>query len=377
MTEQETLYMMALTRVPHLSLASLHLLLSHFGSATAVFEQRTDLRGVLPAARAQSLRALAEMEQHLSRAEEEFRFASQGGISCIGINDDEYPARLRECSDAPILLYYKGNAPLNAPRTLSIVGTRRITAYGMELCARLVEQLSVLCPDVLVVSGLAYGVDIHAHRAAVKNGLPTVGVLAHGLDQIYPRMHRDTAVQMLSHGGLLTEYMSGTNADKRNFVQRNRIVAGICDATVVVESAAKGGALITAQIAGGYHRDVFAFPGRVGDSYSEGCNRLIRSCQAALITDAEDLLTAMGWDSELDRKKHLSDGIQQELFPSLGEDEQKIVHALRQADSLQINVLSVQTDIPVSRLAGLLFTMEMEGIVRMLSGGMYRLTRNF
>ncbi len=375
MTAQETLYLMALTRVPHLNLPNLHLLFRQMGSATAIFEHRRDLRDILPSARTVTLNALADMESQLPRAEEEWNFVQAGGIRCLGLNDEDYPARLCDCPDAPILLYYKGDAPLNARRTLSIVGTRRITDYGKVLCRRFVEELRALCPDVLIVSGLAYGVDIQAHRAALQEGMQTVGVLAHGLDQIYPRMHRDTAVQMVHQGGLLTEFMSHSNADKRNFVQRNRIVAGISDATLVVESAGKGGALITAEIAQSYSRDVFAFPGRIGDPYSEGCNQLIHSCRAGLITCAEDLANAMGWESEPQRKKSLSDGIQQELFPTLSEEEQRIVHALQHVDSRQINVLSVETNIPIGRLTSLLFTLEMQGIVRMLNGGMYRLAR--
>ena len=226
---------------------------------------------------------------------------------------------------------------------------------------------------MLVVSGLAYGIDIHSHRAALDNAVDTVGVLAHGLDQIYPRLHRDTAVQMTSQGGLLTEFMSRTNADKVNFVRRNRIVAGMADATIVVESAEKGGALITADIAMSYHRDVFAFPGRVGDPYSQGCNRLIRDSKAALLQNAQEFMEAMGWQprsSENQKDK----GIQGELFPDLCEEEQRIVDCLRQSECLQINALAVATNLPVHKLSAFLFNLEMKGIVRLLSGGMYRLT---
>lgn len=372
MTQQETLYAMALTRVAGLSLANQHILLRELGSATAVYEHRRDITDILPDASPRLTEALSQMDSLLPRAEEEMRFAEQGQIRCIGLNDTDYPARLLECPDAPIVLYYRGSADLNALHVISMVGTRHITEYGKDVCHEFVRRLSALCPDVLIVSGLAYGVDIRCHRAALEHGLPTVGVLAHGLDQIYPAHHRPDAVRMLSQGGLLTEFMSHTPADKRNFVQRNRIVAGLSDATLVVESASKGGSLITAGIADSYHRDVFAFPGRVGDTYSEGCNNLIRRNQAALITSADDFLEAMGWETVSEQQKQLSEGIQQELFPELSPDEQLIVEALRRHDELQINPLTVETGIPVGRLSSLLFTLEMKGVVRAMSGGMYR-----
>ena len=254
-----------------------------------------------------------------------------------------------------------------------MVGTRQITPYGKDICREFVKELKRLCPDTLVVSGLAYGVDIHCHRAALEQDMETVGVLAHGLDQIYPRMHRDTAVRMVQQGGLLTEFPSRSNADKKNFVQRNRIVAGMADATIVVESAQKGGSLITAEIAESYGRDIFAFPGRVGDTYSEGCNNLIRSNRAGLITCAEDFVRAMGWETEVQIHQQLSQGLQQELFPNLSEEEQRIVNALTGTDSKQINILAVDTNIPIGKLTSLLFNLEMKGVVRLLSGGCYRL----
>ena len=278
-----------------------------------------------------------------------------------------------DCPDAPILVYYKGNADLNARHVLAVVGTRQITEYGKDLCSHFVKDLSQLCPDALIISGLAYGVDIHAQRAALENGLDTVGVVAHGLDQVYPRTHQETATKMMDQGGLLTEFMSRTNPDKKNFVQRNRIVAGISDCTIVVESALKGGSLITAAIADSYHRDVFAFPGRVNDRYSSGCNELIRSNQAQLITSAEEFVESMGWESEVKRKEQLSKGIQQQIFPDLNEDEQKVVDNLQGGDSKQINVIAAETGISIGMLSSLLFNLEMKGVVKMMNGGMYRL----
>lgn len=373
MTEQEILYTMALTRVPNINLQNLHILLDELGSATAVFEHRKDVLDILPQANKKLLDALALMEIQIPRAEEELKFIQENHIQCLCLKDDAYPIRMRECPDAPLLVYYKGNANLNARHILAIVGTRQITEYGKDLCMHFVRDLSQMCPDALIISGLAYGVDIHAQRAALDNGLNTVGVVAHGLDQIYPRTHQETARKMLGQGGLLTEFMSRTNPDKKNFVQRNRIVAGISDCTIIVESALKGGSLITAEIADSYHRDVFAFPGRVNDNCSKGCNELIRSNRAQLISSAEDFVQSMGWESEVKRKEQLGKGIQQQIFPDLSEDEQKIVNCLQKVDNKQINIISVETGISIGLLSSLLFNLEMKGVVKMMNGGMYRL----
>ncbi len=374
MTEQETLCTMALTRVPGIGLPGLRYLLEQAGSAASIYAHRQHIRDIVPDIHPRAVEGLATMDSLMARAEEELSFAQHNQIRCLGFHDDDYPVRLRECPDAPILLYYRGTADLNACRVVSMVGTRRITPYGRDLCARFVADLRLLSPNTLIVSGLAYGVDIHCHRAALAQGLPTVGVLAHGMDQIYPRMHRPDAVKMLDCGGLLTEFMSHTNADKKNFIQRNRIVAGMSDAVIVVESAKKGGALITAGIAEAYHRDVFAVPGRVGDLYSEGCNELIRSNRASILTSAEDFVQAMGWETDEERHRQLENGIQQNLFPELNAEEQAVVEALRDSDGLQINILSVRTGIPIGTLANLLFGLEMKGVVRTLSGAIYRLT---
>ena len=375
MTEQEILYAIAFSFVPRLNLVNRKMLLETMGSFTEIFEQRQNLKEFIPHANKETLEALALMDTHLKRAEEELAFAKAGHIQCVGYNDEAYPARLRECPDAPTLLYYRGSAPLNGQHIVSMVGTRQITAYGKDLCQQFVKELKKLCPDTLIVSGLAYGVDIHCHRAALEQGMDTIGVLAHGLDQIYPRFHRDTAVQMVQHGGLLTEFPSRSTAEKLHFVQRNRIVAGMADATIVVESAKKGGSLITAEISEDYGRDVFAFPGRVGDTYSEGCNLLIKSNRAGLITSAEDFVKAMGWETECNLRKQVSEGLQQELFPDLTDEEQRIVKALSGTESKQINILSVETALPISKLTSLLFGLEMKGVVRLLSGGCYRLAK--
>ncbi len=296
-------------------------------------------------------------------------------IQTLCLNDEAYPQRLAECADAPIILYYMGNGNLNERRIINIIGTRHCTNYGKDLIRRFVAELKSLCPDVLIVSGLAYGVDICAHRNALDNGLNTVGVLAHGLDEIYPSSHRDTAKKMLGQGGLLTEYMTETRADKMNFVKRNRIVEGMSDATILVESAAKGGGLITCGIAQDYGRAVFAFPGNVGAPYSEGCNNLIRDNGASLITSAQDFVAAMGWQTDAQLLKAETDGIERNLFPELSDDEQRVVDQLMQTGDCQLNQLAVKTNLSIGQLTALLFQLEMKGVVRPLAGGSYHLLK--
>lgn len=365
----EQIYTLALTRIPGLGLIGAYQLVKAMGSASAVFQQRKELPELVPGITEKLVKAL-DCPEAFSRAEEELRYAENNQIQCITITDERYPSRLRECEDAPLALFYRGNASLNALRVLSIVGTRHATDYGQGLCASFIRDLSALCPDTLIVSGLAYGIDIHAHRAALQYRMNTVGVLAHGLDRIYPAVHRKTAISMMDQGGLLTEFMSGTNPDRQNFVKRNRIVAGMCDATLVVESAAKGGALITAELAECYHRDCFAFPGRTTDTYSTGCNELIRQNRASILLSAEDFVKDMGWNTG-NRKR---EEIQRQLFPELNEEEQKVMELLKESDEgVQINVLVVKADIPINRMSTLLFELEMKGVVRALAGGMYRI----
>ena len=368
--KDEQIYTLALTRIPGLGLVGAYNLVRTLGSASAVFQHRKNLKELIPEVSDKLIQAL-DCPEAFRRAEEELKYTEKNQIQCITLNEAAYPSRLRECEDAPLALFYRGNAPLNALRIVSIVGTRHATAYGADLCLSFIQELKEQCPDVLIVSGLAYGIDIHAHRAALQNGFPTIGVLAHGLDRIYPAAHRKTAIDMMDHGGLLTEFMSGTNPDRQNFVKRNRIVAGMSDATIVVESAVKGGALITAELAESYHRDCFAFPGRTKDLYSAGCNELIKNNRASLILSAEDFVNAMGWSLS---STPSSKTIQRELFPELNEEEKNIVQVLqRNPDGIQINILVVETNIPINRMSALLFELEMKGVVRALAGGVYRL----
>ena len=370
---QETLYAVALTRINYFNVATSLQLYRKLGSATNIMEHRHDIRAVLPDATPRLIKALKDISDAKRRAEKELEFDENHRIKPLVFNDDDYPQRLRECEDAPLVVYYRGTADLNKQRIISVVGTRHCTVYGQEIISKFISQLKELCPDVLVVSGLAYGVDIQAHRNALKNGFETVGVLAHGLDYLYPTAHRDTATEMLKQGGLLTEFMTSTNADKINFMRRNRIIAGTADATIVVESAAHGGGLITADIANSYGREVFAFPGNIGMPYSEGCNNLIRDNKAALITSAEDFVKTMGWEQDAKLKKAREKGIERQMFPELTDDETRIVNTLQHTNDLQANIISVKCGLPISTVASTLFNLELKGIVRLYAGGVYHL----
>lgn len=359
--DNEALHTLALSTIKGLGTVGCRQLLEEYGSATEIFKQAPTLNERLKT-------IFADTSLALKRAEEELNFCRKNNIRVLCYTQPDYPLRLKQCDDAPISLFYKGNTDLNARHIVAVVGTRHISEYGKDLCHNFCKDLAEILPDSLIISGLAYGVDIHAHREALKVGLPTLGILAHGLDRIYPSSHRETAKQMLSHGGLLTEYMTQTIPEKGNFVRRNRIVAGMADATIVVESAAKGGSLITAQLAQDYNRDVFAFPGRTHDVYSEGCNQLIRKNGAALITSAADFAEAMGW-----ARPESKQPIQRKLFPELTAEQEAICKTLQGNDGKQINQIVVESNLPIQKVSALLFDLEMDGLVKALAGGRYRL----
>lgn len=364
----EQLSILALTKVQELKAVHLLRILEITGSASNLFANLADIHDILPGVTPGLIAALSD-NTIFDRAKQEMEFITQNGIKLYCITDESYPTRLRECEDAPAAIYTLGNIDFNTRHVVSIVGTRHATEYGKDMCTDFVANLARKLPDTLIISGLAYGIDITAHRAALKHGLPTVGVLAHGLDMIYPSTHRNTAKEMLSNGGLLTEFMSGSKPLRPYFLQRNRIVAGLSDAVVVVESPSHGGSLVTASLAQSYARDCYAFPGRVNDQYSVGCNKLISNNRAALITSAHDFMEAMNWTSSTtkDSKTELS------LFPELSPDEQLIVNLLRNnTDGIQINRIVVELDIPISRLMPLLIGLEMKNMVRTVAGGKYR-----
>ena len=371
---KETIAMMALTRVGYYNLTGILDFYKHAGSATAIIDHRKDVREVIPDASPKLVERIRDCEAHIHRAEEEYEWTQQHGVRILRWGDDEYPQRLAECADAPLILYYKGTADLNQMRVINIVGTRHCTIYGQDIVRHFIDGLREICGNrMLVVSGLAYGVDIAAHRNALEKGFETVGVLAHGLDDLYPPRHRETAKRMLTQGGLLTEYMTRTNADKMNFVRRNRIVAGMCDATVLVESAAHGGGLITCGIAQEYGREVFAFPGNINQEYSEGCNNLIRKNGATLITSAKDFAESMGWLDDRRLERAQKEGIERQMFPDLSPDQQRIVETLQKTNDLQVNMLSNMTGLSVGKVAAEMFELEMKGVARSLPGSVCHL----
>ena len=373
MNEQQLLYNIALTRIGHFSLASALYLYRTLGSGEEIYLHRNDIQDILPECSPRLLANLKDWSEPLKRAEVELEFCRDHNIRVLCLGDDNYPKRLEDCADAPVVLYYKGNANLNQSRVINIIGTRHCTMYGADFIRKFLRDLKALCPEVLVVSGLAYGVDINAHQQALAVGYDTVGVVAHGLDYLYPAAHKDVAREMVNHGGLLTEFMTCTNADKGNFVRRNRIVAGMSDACILVESAAHGGGIITAGISFDYGREVFALPGRVGDHFSEGCNNAIRENKAMLLTSAEDFVKTMGWEDDALRIEAQKKGIERQLFPDLSPEQQRIVDVLTKSNDLQLNQLSVKTGIPIGDITSILFQMEMMGVVKPMAGGNYHL----
>lgn len=365
--DNQLMQKIALSIIPGIGGVLARNLVAYVGSVEGVFNE--------PLKSLQKIPGIGEVNAHrvkdktlFVQAEKEIRFIEKNGIQPWFYTDKEYPRRLKNCPDAPILFYSKGNMNLNTAHVLSIVGTRNATNYGKQVCEELIQKIAERNYNVLIVSGLAYGIDIQAHKSAIKFGLPTVGVVAHGLDKLYPSLHTETARKMTENGGLVTDFQSGTKIDPSNFIRRNRIVAGLADATVVVESAEKGGALITAEIASSYNRDVFAFPGRAGDVYSKGCNQLIRNSGANLIEGIDDLEFFMGWEKASKNKP-----VQSSLFVELNPDEEKIVGLLREHSELFVDQISSELTLPVSRVSALLLNLEFKNVLVSLPGKMYKL----
>lgn len=362
----DLLYQLALTLVPNIGDVHAKTLVTVFGDAQHIFKaKKKDLESIegIGSVRAKSIKDFTEF----AICEDEITFIEKYKISPLFLTDKNYPQRLLNCYDSPVLLFYRGNADLNAAKIVSVVGTRNNNEYGKAVAEKLVEGLAA--QNVLILSGLAFGIDTISHKAALKYNLPTVGVLAHGLDRIYPAPNKMLAKQMTEQGGLLTHFMSNTQPDRQNFPKRNRIVAGMCDALVVIESGIKGGSLITAELANSYNKDVFAIPGRSTDSKSEGCNYLIKNNKAALITNADDLMENMRWtDSKKSNQKK-----QRELFIELSADEKIIVDILRQKENTHIDELYFKSGLSSSAAAGALLNLEMENVVLSLPGKVYQL----
>ena len=362
----DLLYQIALTMVPQIGDVHAKALINIYGDAQAVFKaKKKDLELIegIGTMRAKSIKDFTEFDI----CETEIQFVEKYKIAPLFITDTNYPQRLLNCYDSPPLLYYRGTANLNTLKIVAVVGTRNNSEYGKNITEKIIESLSE--QNVLVVSGLAFGIDTIAHKAALKNNLATVGVLAHGLDRIYPLQNKTLAKQMTEQGGLLTHFISNTNPDKQNFPKRNRIVAGMCDALIVIESGLRGGSLITAELANGYNKDVFAIPGRTIDSKSEGCNYLIKHNKAALINNAEDLLENMSWN-EL---KKITVKQQRELFIEFTADEKIIVDILQMKENVPIDELYFKSSLSSSAVAQALLMLEMQGVVISLPGKIYKL----
>jgi DNA processing protein len=360
-------YQIALTLVPYIGNVHAKILVDHFGNAEAVFQARKSVLEKIEGIGSVRAKQIKTFE-NFARATQELEFIGKYKIQPLFLTDPKYPKRLLNCYDCPTLLYYKGNADLNHPRIIALVGTRTHSEYGKQVTETLIRDLHTL--DVLVVSGLAFGIDAIAHRAALKNNLATVGVLAHGLNKLYPSEHASLAREMAAHGGLLSEFRSHTKPDKHHFPIRNRIVAGMCDATIVIETGIRGGSMITAELANGYNRDVFAFPGKTTDAKSSGCNDLIKNNKAILLTDAEQLIYTMGWQTKM------QSGItkQKTLFVTFNETEKKIVNLLQQNNHVHIDELNLSINVHNSALAAALLNLELQGVIASLPGKSISLT---
>jgi len=341
-------------------------LIAYCGSAEAVFKEKKSHLLKIPGIGAVLSQEIAT-QKVLAKAEEELKFIKENGIKPLFYLDNDYPNRLKYCDDGPILLYYKGNADLNVDKVIGIVGTRSATDYGKAMCRLLIDGMAAY--NVLIVSGLAYGIDSAAHRAALDKNLKTVGVLGHGLDMLYPAQNIVLAQKMVENGGILSEFMSKTIPDKENFPKRNRIIAGMCDAVVVVEAAHRGGALITAELALSYNRDVMAVPGTVISNYSKGCNKLIKTNKAALIESADDIIYTLGWEN-LKKKKNT----QNKLFDDLNDNEKMLLNLLNEGQA-SIDEIIFKSKLPISKAAAILLEMEFKGFIEALPGKLYRVVK--
>lgn len=343
-------------------------LIAYTGSVEDIFTAKKSALTKIPGINLGIINSWNKKEA-LLRAEKEIKEIEKRNITPLFYLDKEFPRRLKNCVDAPLLVYSKGAMNHNATKSIAIVGTRKITEYGKSILDELFQSFHGL--DIQIVSGMAYGVDIFAHRKALEHNLETIGVMAHGLDRIYPAMHKQSALRMMENGGLLTEYLTETNPDRENFPMRNRIVAGMTDATIVIESGERGGSLITAELANDYNRDVFAYPGNVFQEYSKGCNKLIKFDKANLVRNGAEIIQMLGWEE----KKNV-DAVQTQMFQELNSDEQTVVDLLYSENELTLDVLSMKLEKPVSMLSSLLLNLEFSGVVRSLPGKKYRLVAN-
>ncbi len=364
MKNEELLYILALLNTEGIGDVMAKKLIAHFGSAEAIFSQKRQTLLKISGIGNSIISALKD-KNSFTRAEQEIEFINENNINYFYFQDDDFPTYLNHCFDAPVLFFQKGNINLQNQRIISIVGTRQMTNYGKSVLEELFKGIKEYNP--IIVSGLAYGVDVHAHKLALKYNLQTVAVLAHGLDRIYPAVHRKYATQIIENGGLITDFWSNTNPDRENFVKRNRIVAGLSQATIVIESAEKGGSLITADIANSYNRDVFAIPGRITDAYSRGCNQLIKTNRAAVLTSVKDLAYILNWEKDHKAKK----SIQKQLFIELSTAEKEVYNYLLKEGKQQLDIISLHCNLPTFKAATLLLNLELKGVIKPLPGKIF------
>ena len=368
MSEVSLKHKIALGLIPRIGDINARKLVSYFGSVEAIFSEPYRNLIKIPGIGSGIAKYISE-RSYLDTAEKEAEYVEKNSIRTFFYLDNDYPFRLRQCDDSPVVFYFKGNCDLNCSKILSVVGTMNATTRGREHCEKIIEGLADGHPDLIIVSGLAYGIDIAAHKAALSNNLKTVGVLGHGFKTTYPSVHRPTANAMISNGGLLTDFMSDALPERNNFLKRNRIIAGLSDATLVVESGIKGGALITSDMANSYNRDVFAVPGRPEDQWSSGCNSLIKNNKAALAESSDDIEYFLNWQPEKSKPP-----LQRSLFSELNGTEQKIYELLIKEGDLTIDAICRLIEIPIYKLSAILLQMEFNGIIRCLPGNVYRLS---
>jgi len=367
----DTLYKVATCFLKGIGSVSVKKLIAYLGGVEAVFNETEKTLAKIPEFGIFTIRKM-DRSNALLKAKEEIAFMHKNDINFTFYTHKNFPKRLLNCIDSPVLLFYKGRCDFNKTKILSIVGTRSANSYGYNMCENIISQIKNNNHDITIVSGLAYGIDIKAHRQCLKNNIDTIAVLAHGLDIIYPSLHKIYAEEILMSGGaIVSEYPSSSKMVPANFVQRNRIVAGMSDATVVVQSPTKGGSLITAEIANSYNRDVFAFPGRVGDKLSAGCNMLIKTNKAVLLESVKDLEYVLNWE----KLNSANNFIQQELFVNLSNEEEEIINILNNNTSVSIDSIFLLTNIPINRLSSLLLKMEFDGLIFLLPGKIYALKR--
>jgi len=365
LSHSELRYVLALLRTPNLGDISIKKLLATVGSAEGIFNEKNSRLAKIEGIGQFRIRNLHRKNQ-LEAADREMRFIQDNQIDCYYFLDKRYPELLKHCIDGPVLLFGKGNIDLQNRKIISVVGTRRVTNYGEGFCEELIAELAPLNP--VIVSGLAYGVDVCAHRAAIENGLQTIACLGHSLDQVYPKKHKIYVEDILKNGGFLSEFWSDDPFDRNNFLRRNRVIAGLSEATIVIESAERGGSLVTADIANSYNREVFAVPGRATDTQSRGCNNLIKQQKAHVLTTAADVIYHLGWELEKRPKP-----VQTQLFVELDEDEKKIYRLLKDKEKELLDVIAIESGIPVFKVATLLMNMELKGVIRPLPGKLFQL----